>query len=58
MKFLIKVKIHIIIRSGSVCEEEKLIREVDHTCFLLFHAYSLHSNSKQTPSLLSQLYKH
>lgn len=51
MKFLIKVKIHIIITSDSVGEEGKLIREVDHTCFSLYHGYSLHSNSKQTLSL-------
>lgn len=48
MKFLIKVKIHIIITSDSVGEEGKLIREVDHACFSLYSGYSLHSNSKQT----------
>lgn len=51
MKFLIKVKIHIIITSDSVGAEGKLIREVDHTRFSLYHGYSLHSNSKQTLSL-------
>lgn len=51
MKFLIKVKIHIIIASDSVGEEGKLITEVDHTCISLYHGYSLHSNSKQTFSV-------
>lgn len=51
MKFLIKVKIHIIITSDSVGEEGKLITEVDDTCISLYHGYSLHSNSKQTLSL-------
>lgn len=51
MKFLIEVKIHIIITSDSVGEEGKLITEVDCTCISLYHGYSLHSNSKQTLSL-------
>lgn len=48
MKFLIKVKIHIIITSYSVGEEGKLITEVDHTSISLYHGYSLQKIPSKT----------